>query len=176
MTHAWNLVSASGPRPDDALEAIVARTLENRGLRVSRMGLHDRAKLSFVEAVVKGGRLLGLEPMPDPLPRKTSAKDAGVDTLAGLTWMDGRRGGQWLFIGQATVGQSGTWERKLSDPIPGIWADYMQEPLDPQAFLAVPHHVDGDHLEHLTKSRRGLILDLFVFARPWARPPRKNAH
>jgi hypothetical protein len=35
----------------------------------------------------------------------------------------------------------------------------MQEPLDPQAFLAVPHHVEGDHLVLMTKSRRGLILD-----------------
>jgi hypothetical protein len=123
------------------------------------MGAIDRSERSFVRSVVAGGESLGLQPMTDPLPRKASAKDAGVDTLAGLTWADGRRGGQWLFIGQATVGQSGTWEGKLNEPVPAIWADYMQEPLEPAAFLAVPHHVEGDHLEVLTKSRRGLVLD-----------------
>jgi hypothetical protein len=158
VLHAWN-ISITGPAPSDTLENLVARTLGNRGLLVSRMGAHDRAQRSFVDAVNDGGRLLGLTPMPNPLPRKRSVKDAGIDTLAGLTWVDGRRGGQWLFIGQATVGESNTWQGKLAEPVPGLWADYMQEPLDPQAFLAVPHHIDDDHLAHLTHSRRGLILD-----------------
>lgn len=159
VLHAWKLTAQAGPLPERTLENLVARALENRGLLVSRMGAHDRANRPFVDTVLLGGQALGLNPMANPLPRKRSAKDAGIDTLAGLTWIDGRSGGQWLFIGQATVGESGTWEAKLNQPNPGLWAGYMQEPLDPQAFLAVPHHVDGDHLIFMTKPRRGLILD-----------------
>jgi hypothetical protein len=159
VLHAWNLAVPKGPSPEDVLEDLVARALENRGLTVSRMGAHDRSTRSFVEAVIEGGRLLGLKPMTNPLPRKARVKDAGVDTLAGVTWRDGRPGGQWIFIGQATVGQSGTWTGKLTEPEPGLWARYMQEPLDPLPFLAIPHHADGDHLSQMTIPRRGLILD-----------------
>jgi hypothetical protein len=159
VLHAWKLTPRGGPLPENVLEDLVARALENRGLLVSRMGARDRASSSFVDAVIEGGKSLGLNPMTDPLPRKRSAKDAGIDTLAGLTWIDGRSGGQWLFVGQVTVGESGTWERKLNEPKPALWAAYMQEPLDPQAFLAVPHHIDGEHLVMMTKPRTGLILD-----------------
>jgi hypothetical protein len=159
VLHAWRLENPDGPRPEDILEGIAARALENRGLIVSRMGVHDRQRRSFVEAVVEGGRLLGLKPMTNPLPRKAKVKDAGVDTLAGVTWRDGRSGGQWIFIGQATVGESGTWAGKLTEPEPGLWAKYMQEPLEPLPFLAVPHHIDADHLAHMATARKGLILD-----------------
>lgn len=159
VLHAWQIEPVSNLRLPDMLEALVARALEARGLTVVQMGVHDRDKKSFVEAVVLGGQRLGLEPMTDPRPKKASAKDAGIDTLAGLTWEDGRQAGQWLFIGQATIGQSGTWERKLLEPAPDLWAGYMREPLVPLAFLAVPHHVDDEHLEFLTEARRRLVLD-----------------
>ena len=147
VVHAWGLPAPVDP--EEVLEELVAGVLENLGLAVSRMGTLDREAGGFRETLKAGGTALGLRPSPDPRPVSRRAKDAGVDTLGGVVWRDGRRAGQWLFLGQATVAQSHEWERKLSEPQPPRWARYLQEPLLPQAFLAVPHHVEDDHMDDL---------------------------
>lgn len=140
------------------LERIVADTLRSMGLGVASVGVTDR-KGGFVEAVQQAGLELGLAPDPDPRPRSVSAKDEGVDTVAGLVWRDGRRGGHFLFIGQVTVGKSDTWKSKLKEPEGKKWAGYLREDLFPQAFLAIPHHVEAQHVTWMMASDAGVVID-----------------
>lgn len=154
--HAWKIPCSVKPEP--TLEHVVMSVLVELGLDAINIGATDRDG-GFKDAVINGGQHLGLQPMSDPMPRSKSAKDAGVDTLAGAVWRDGRPGGHWIFIGQVTVAQSSQWKVKLAQPEPPRWAKFLQEPLHPQAFLAVPHHVEIDYLRELLESQRGLILD-----------------
>lgn len=154
--HAWD-VPCTTP-VESTLEDVVARTLERAGMSVANIGATDRGS-GFVSALHGGATTLGLRAQKNPTPRSVYAKDVGVDTLAGVVWRDGRVAGHWLTLGQVTVAQSQEWRRKLNEPEPARWADYLQELLHPQVFLAVPHHVQDDHLRDLMASRRGLVID-----------------
>lgn len=156
VVHAWSLPCAVSP--ESTLEAIVASTLGMMGVAAVNIGATDRGT-GFVDAVRAGGIALGLRPMPNPRPRSKSAKDAGVDTLAGIVWRDKRPAGHWLFIGQVTIAQSQHWKQKLTQPEPPRWAKYMQESMHPQPFLAVPHHAQDDHIRELMESQRGIVVD-----------------
>ncbi|MCS3442454.1 hypothetical protein [Microbacterium phyllosphaerae] len=154
--HAWDL-PCDAP-VESTLEEVVAGTLALMGLTVANIGATDRGS-GFVDALADGAAALGLRAHSNPTPRSVSAKDAGVDTLAGVVWRDYRQAGHWLTLGQVTVAQSQHWVSKLNQPEPARWADYLQELLHPQVFLAVPHHVQDDHLRNIMASRRGLIID-----------------
>jgi len=156
VVHAWGLTSTT--QPTEELEDLAARVLAARNLDVARMGTADRSGVGFVENLHAGASSLGLRPALNPVPRSRSAKDAGVDTLAALTWRDGRSG-QWVMIGQATCAKSTEWKMKLAQPEPNTWRAYLQEAVDPLPFLVVPHHVEARHLALLLSSRRGLVLD-----------------
>jgi hypothetical protein len=156
VVHAWSIPCVVDPKP--TLEAIVESVLKAKGMDAVNVGATDR-RSGFVQAVRDAGCALGLQPMDDPSPRSRWAKDAGVDTLAGLVWRDRRPAGQWLFIGQVTVAQSQNWQVKLDEPQGPRWAKYMQEVLPPQAFLAIPHHAEEEHLHDLLASQRGLVVD-----------------
>lgn len=159
VAHAWPGVEVRGEgSPENVLEHVVAEVLRDKGLRVATMGALDRGRRTFPENLKAGAALVGLRAMPKPYPVAISAKDAGVDTLAGVTWTDGRPG-QWVMLGQVTCAQTDHWVEKLDQPKPAIWADYLIEPHHPLAFLAVPHHVDAGHLAFLLKSGRGIVLD-----------------
>lgn len=144
--------------PESTLESVVAGTLGNLGIASVNIGATDRGT-GFVEALQSGARALDLWAMQDPRPRSARAKDAGVDTLGGFVWRDHRQAGHWLIIGQVTTAQSQHWGFKLAQPQPARWATYLQELLHPQVFLAVPHHVQDDHLRDLMESRRGVVID-----------------
>src|SRR6266540_6838068 len=146
VVHAWRLPSTVDPKV--VLEDVAARVLETRRLGVARMGTADRGGVGFVDNLQASAAALGLRAMTDPVPRPASAQDVGVDTLAALVWQD-RRPGQWVMIGQVTCANSTEWRTKLAEPVPGLWADYLQERLFPQPFLVVPHHVDARHLTEL---------------------------
>jgi hypothetical protein len=156
MVHAWRLPSPV--RPTVVLEDVVRRALEGISMLAVDMGTGDRRGLSFVDNLLSGGQYCGLSPTDNPVPRKASAKDAGVDTLGTLPLSDGRSG-RWVFLGQVTCGSSLTWKRKLKEPEPQRWRQYLQEALPPQAFLAVPHHIDSRFWEELMVSQDGLLLD-----------------
>lgn len=156
IVHAWNLKTTEAP--EAALEQIVADTLAAMGLTAVNVGATDRQS-GFVSALHDAANRLGLRAMADPRPRSASAKDVGVDTLAGLPWRDERQAGQWLIIGQVTTAQSQRWGGKLAEPQPPRWADYLQEKLHPMVFLAIPHHAEREHLTDLMESRRGSIVD-----------------
>lgn len=140
------------------LEEVVANTLAHLGISAVNIGATDRGT-GFVKALHDGARALDLWAMQDPRPRSARAKDVGVDTLGGFVWRDHRQAGHWLIIGQVTAAQSQHWAMKLAQPQPARWATYLQELLHPQVFLAVPHHVQDDHLRDLMESRRGVVID-----------------
>lgn len=156
IAHAWK-VPCGSVTPQAALESMVADAF---GVRLSAVGLGtgDRNGRSFVENLREGASAIGLVASANPTPRRVRAKDAGVDTLAGYIWPD-RRPGHWVMVGQVTCGQTDTWAAKLSEPKPAIWKAYLQEPLTPQRFLAVPHHVDSRFFLYLHQQDEGLIVD-----------------
>lgn len=156
VVHAWNLVRTVDPTV--VFEDVVRRVLENRNLLAVDMGTGDRRGLTFEQNLFSQGRACGLSPTDKPRPRASHAKDAGVDTLATMIWPD-RRQGQWIFIGQATCGSSATWKRKLNEPERETWRGYLQEALQPQSFLAVPHHIDQRQWAFLMQPKIGVILD-----------------
>ncbi|WP_127792575.1 hypothetical protein [Agromyces sp. LHK192] len=156
VVHAWELPCATPA--ESTLESVVASTLGQLGISAVGIGATDRGT-GFVDALAFGGAALALRPMIDPRPRSRSAKDAGVDTLAGVVWRDYRPAGHWLFIGQVTVGKSQSWREKLNQPDAPRWAKFLQEPLHPQVFLAIPHHAQDDHIRDLMAGQRGIIID-----------------
>lgn len=156
IVHAWKVPCSVDAK--EVLETTVAETLSGRSLQVAGMGTGDRVGTSFVDNLRAGGRAVGVKPSDDPRPRRTAVKDAGVDTLASLAYADGRQG-QWTFVGQVTCGSSASWMRKLKEPDTETWRGYLQEGLAPQAFLAVPHHIDYQAWEELVTTRAGLLID-----------------
>lgn len=156
MVHAWKVPCPVDPK--EVLEQTVADTLAGRHLYVAGMGTGDRAGTSFVDNLEIGARAVGLVASKDPRPRAAAAQDAGVDTLASLAYAD-RRQGQWTFIGQVTCESSAGWVRKLRQPATETWRGYLQEGLAPQAFLAVPHHIDYQAWDELITTRSGLLID-----------------
>lgn len=162
VVHAWSLPCEESA--EATLEMVVADTLSSVGMGAVGVGATDR-RMGFVDALREGGAALGLRPSPDPRPRSASAKDVGVDTLAGVVWRDHRQAGHWIVIGQVTTAQSQLWRSKLAQPEPARWANYLQEQLHPQVFLAVPHHVQREHLVDLMESRRGVVIDRLRLAR-----------
>lgn len=156
VVHAWDLVRAV--EPTVVLEDVVRRVLEGRGLLAADMGTGDRKGLTFEENLMEQGKACGLSPTDKPRPISKHAKDAGVDTLGTMIWPD-RRQGQWVFIGQATCGSSATWKKKLNEPERETWRTYLQEAILPQAFLAVPHHIDERAWSYLMAPKAGVLLD-----------------
>ncbi|MDY0910115.1 hypothetical protein [Microbacterium sp. CFBP9034] len=167
--HAWNLPCTVSV--EATLEDLVARTLHALGMTVANIGVTDRGS-GFLDALRQGAATLGLRAHPNPTPRSVRAKDIGVDTLAGVVWGDQRVAGQWLTLGQVTVAQSQYWPQKLNEPEAPRWADYLQELIHPQVFLAIPHHIQDDHLRNMMAGRRGLVIDRLRLA---ARMPSNTA-
>jgi hypothetical protein len=156
IAHAWR-VPCGAVTPEAVMEAVVAEALGQR-LAAVGLGTGDRMGTSFVDNLREGAAAIGLAASPDPTPRRVRAKDAGVDTLAGYIWPDGRPG-HWLLIGQVTCGRTDIWGTKLTEPKPAIWKGYLQEPIAPQRFLAVPHHVDARFFNFLHSQEEGLVVD-----------------
>jgi hypothetical protein len=154
--HSWSLPCTVSV--ESTLEDVVARTLSGMGMTVANIGATDRGS-GFLDALHNAADVLGLRAHPNPTPRSVYAKDVGVDTLAGVVWNDQRMAGQWLTLGQVTVTQSQHWQGKLNEPQAPRWAGFLQEHLHPQVFLAIPHHIQDDHLRDMMASQRGLVVD-----------------
>lgn len=157
VCHSWNLSTTD--RPTILIEDTVSRALQAKGWSVVSMGTADRASRSFQENLTATASACGLTAMNPAFPAKAHAKDAGVDTLAHLGWSDHRRAGQWITLGQVTIAKSERWEAKIQEPRKDHWADYFYQPLHPFRFLAVPHHVERQHVEHLVGETTGMLID-----------------
>lgn len=144
--------------PELVFEALVAEAMRARGLVTCDLGATGRKVNDFREAVLKAGAEIELVANASAAPSRTWANDEGIDTISHLSWGDVRPG-HWLYIGQATVGASNTWETKIQEPGPEQWQDFMASWIVATPYLAVPHHAEDEHLHYLTGKRRRLVLD-----------------
>ncbi|WP_139200007.1 hypothetical protein [Curtobacterium sp. MCBA15_008] len=156
IAHSWGY--SGKPRPDVLFERLVVGALKNAGFRSAGIGTGTRASKRFENALAEAGRQVGISTMSSPSPVRRSAKDEKVDVLSVVNWRDPRPG-RISLITQATVGKSGSWMRKLKEPEPPKWKNYLLEKMAPLSALAVPHHVDDRHLTDLLAVERGTVLD-----------------
>jgi hypothetical protein len=159
VAHAWKVPTVDNPA--HVLEQTVVRALTQKGLRVVSTGTSDRQGKGFAETLRLAARELGLRSQEIPSPSHLSAQDAGVDTLVCIGWTDLRPAGQWIKLGQVTVGQSNDWRNKMSEPQSAAdhWRGYLMEALMPTPFLVIPHHIARDHLRTLVVPNGGLVID-----------------
>jgi hypothetical protein len=154
--HAYSLQCDHDPK--QVFESTVARTLANRSLSTSDFGAVRRNSASFEVALETACESIGFRANPEAVHRSYRAQDAGVDTLAHLTWADDRRGA-FAWIGQVTCAKSDEWSRKLAEPKAPTWSRLLGIGSKPSVFLAVPHHVESDHLAKLVDESTDMVLD-----------------
>ncbi|WP_141718856.1 hypothetical protein [Curtobacterium sp. ER1/6] len=150
VAHSYQGSTRNDPR--QVFELMVVSALHSMGLRATGMGTATTQGRAFPTELLAAGERIGLKPSLAPYPRKRYAKDAGVDAVAVADWAD-RRTGQLTFLLQATLARSEDWEKKISEPRPDLWVNYLNERYHPIAALAVPHHIEREHLNHLIRDK-----------------------
>lgn len=146
VAHAYGEEPATDPR--QVFELMIVSALAQMGMRATGMGTATTQGRKFPRELLDAGGRVGLKPSINPVPRKRNAKDAGVDALGVADWSD-HRVGQITFLLQATLAKSEEWEKKIREPRPDLWVGYLNERHYPIAALAVPHHIEREHLSHL---------------------------
>ena len=159
VAHALDIQTDLNPR--DVFEETVSRALEGPSQRSLNFSLFRKDYSSFPDALDAAGPVLNLRPTPLAAPVSLFAQDAGGDVLVHVEdgYTPGDSFGAWIMVGQVTCGQSDTWEKKLGEVHGPAWRDRLNSALEPQAFLAVPHHVERNHLEHLVTGSNRMVLD-----------------
>lgn len=154
--HAYQV--PTGHDPKSVFEGTVARALQGCARRaVNFSGLRPEHG-SFSEALVAAAELVGLRATPDAGAQAIFANDENVDVLGHMDWLDGRLG-TWTFLGQVTCGATESWVGKLQEvPVPG-WMKFLGQLNPPQAFLAIPHHIEPRHLYYLLEQFNRPIVD-----------------
>ena len=147
-----------GIRVTDAFEDTVARAVRRRIARTSAFGVLRRSHGSFAAALEAVGHDLLLPTTTVGVVLSSAIKDGGADTLSHLDWGDDRKG-RWTFVGQVTCARSDAWEGKANEAGRGRWRDLLGDLLAPQAFLAVPHHVEDLMIQRLVQDTQSLVLD-----------------
>ena len=157
IAHAYE-VNVAGVAVTDLFEDIVAAALQSNGLLADSVASHRRAGETFKTAVERAaGRCQLAAPLAGPY--RVCAHDEGVDVLAHLSWDDARPL-HWIYLVQATCGQTDSWRKKADEAHPDQWIDLLGNRSRPQAVLAVPHHASRDTLDWVIGSRRDcLVLD-----------------
>lgn len=156
VAHAYDLTTTT--EPHDAFEDMVASVMAERGLRTHNLARRGRGAASFDVLLGAAGPLVQLDPTPSAASRSMDAQDGGVDIISHMWWGD-RRTAAWVFLGQATVGKSETWDTKMQEVRPQLWQLYLNLLLPPIAYLAVPHHVEPKHFIELVQGNGRVLLD-----------------
>jgi hypothetical protein len=138
VAHSYGL--ASNFDPTQNFEDLVAICLAQKGLVVGGLTSSRRKHTSFAGALEGVGRACALPATVTNSLYRRSAQDEGVDVVARFDWRDDRPF-HWVYIVQATCGKSETWKRKMGEPSPSRWKDFLGQRVQPQAVLAVPHHI-----------------------------------
>lgn len=146
MAHAYGANLSVDPRT--IFERLVVTAFASMGLKAVGMGTATTRGREFAAQLQEAASAVGLTAAQVPYPAKAFAKDAGVDAIGVFGWED-RRPGQIVLIAQATLGSSARWEYKITEPKPHHWVGYLQETLHPIGMLAVPHHIEDEHLRYL---------------------------
>lgn len=165
--HAYGVVSGS---PAKVFESLVARALRTTGLRTAHTGTaRTRDQRGFGGMLTDACGEVGLIASPDAALLSSAAQDEKVDTLAHLDLGDGRPG-RWTYIGQATVAESSSWEAKAAEPKPKLWKRLITDTHAPSPFLAVPYHVEENHLRSLHERLPSIVLDRLRLSRAGMQP------
>ncbi|MEU1972857.1 hypothetical protein ABZ477_14470 [Microbacterium sp. NPDC019599] len=146
MAHAYGAVLRVDPRT--IFERLIVSAFTSMGLTAVGMGTATTRGRDFASQLQEAATAVGLTAAQVPYPSRTFAKDAGVDAIGVFGWGD-RRPGQLVLIAQATLTSSARWEYKITEPKPHHWVGYLQETLHPIGMLAVPHHIEDEHLRFL---------------------------
>ena len=157
VAHAFGVPSPHPP--EELFESLVARVMGSRGIAATGLAAHRRRGIPFEQALETACEEIGFKAAPNAAARRKYAYDEGVDILGHLGWERAPRPGSWGFIGQATIGRSDSWERKIKEPSPLPWARRLGTVIPPLPFLAVPHHVERPMMEKLTDAGRAVVLD-----------------
>ena len=159
IAHAFGLIT--GIDPKNVFEDTVARALASVGHKSLNFARFRRNASSFETALMEAGSELDLAPLPEAAWTSSRAQDAGCDVLAHVAsgYVPGNSEGSWTLVGQVTCGRSNTWKQKLYDVEVPAWRDRLGTLVPPQAFLAIPHHAETNHLRALVKNNERIVLD-----------------
>ena len=157
IAHAFQVNSPS--RPAYLFEEAVTNVLQERGLKSVEFAALRRKSGNFEKALTAACQKVGLIAAPDAVARRKRAHDEGVDVICHLAWEQDLRPGSWGFIGQVTVSRSDSWNKKIKEPSPTLWARRIGTIIQPLPFLAVPHHVERPMMEWLTDEGPAVVLD-----------------
>lgn len=146
--------------PHEVFEETVSEALNAAGHTAMNFARFRNGYSTFNDALVAAGPALSLHPIPLAAPISRRAQDDGGDVLAHVSAGYSTGGiGAWTLVGQATCGQSNTWDRKLGEVKAPAWRMHLGVILPPQPFLAIPHHAERDHLYRLIEANQGMVLD-----------------
>ena len=159
IAHAFDVPTGRVPR--EVFEDTVARALGRSGHKSLNFARLRRNAGSFEAALMEAGRELDLHPLPKAAWTSSRAQDAGCDVLAHVAsgYVPGNSEGALTLVGQVTCGRSNTWKQKLYDVEVPAWRDQLGTLVPPQAFLAIPHHAETNHLRALVKNNERIVLD-----------------
>lgn len=157
IAHAFRVNSPS--HPAYLFEEAVTNVLQERGLKSVEFAALRRKSGNFEKALTAACQKVGLIAAPDAVARRKRAHDEGVDVICHLAWEQDLRPGSWGFIGQVTVSRSDSWNKKIKEPSPTLWARRIGTIIQPLPFLAVPHHVERPMMEWLTGEGPAVVLD-----------------
>lgn len=155
LAHSFS--ASTDLRVETVFEEVVADAMAAVGLSVGRVGaLSRQSPAGFGPTLQRLGAVMGIPTYPDVIMRRSSANDARVDVVGHLDWKDKRKG-RWLYIGQVTCAQSDEWHRKITEPIPDEWMNFLGDIVPPVAFLAVPYHVEDQTIAYMSHIRRSVV-------------------
>lgn len=141
---------------EDAFEALVAHCLVASGMPAVVIPTYEQSLRYKIPAAV---RELGLDPQVHLASFSKYANDGGTDIVCHLPVGDTRRHPCFLFLGQATCGQTETWEDKAKEVNIAAWRKMLSMDYNAFSFLAVPHHVDPRYWPLLAQESQAAIID-----------------
>lgn len=153
VAHAHDVKTRA--KPTVVFERLVSEAFRRRGWKSVCVGA-SRGKLQ--DSLVTASKQTNLPLRTSGAPHSRRANDDKIDVLAHFSLADSRPG-RFTAIGQVTLEKSSGWARKAQEPPVRIWADYMNEPILPYKFLAVPHHVENRYFLRLTRETNAIVLD-----------------
>ena len=158
LAHAYSL-TVSGLQAasiEDAFESYVAFVFSQCGLRAVVVPTFGESLEKKIPIVVGP---LGLRPNVAHASFSKKAKDGGTDIVCHVPHSDPRLLPCFVLLGQATCGQTETWQAKATQPSIAAWRKMLLMEYDPVSFLAVPHHIDPRHWPLLAQESATPIVD-----------------
>jgi len=145
------------PAPSEEFERVVAGCLTNAGLPAIAVGTSTGIGNFEAKVAAIAERFPGLVTTLDQAIVSRSQNDGGIDTFGMFLCGQDNRHAQWAFVGQATVGKSESWSKKIHEPKPPFWRDVFGQRIIPIPFFATPHHIPDDYLRSLDYHERCLL-------------------